>query len=145
MPLKKYDTVIEHFIESTTLAQGKRLTVIKLENKTGKLKQFSFRTTQLGNRLIIKPDNGDDILFPTGTQIVTNHVMTSQYSPQCFFAHKSAASPYGFTSTYEIEFENSIEIIIISHEATASATITDVFGVFEIYTDEYKDEKAWFD
>jgi len=145
LPLKKYKTIIEHSTETTTVrANGGRKTIIKVDNKAGKIRQISFRAaTELDVRLVIQIDGDYEIKFPTGTQIVTNHVMTSAYSPQCFFAHK-AATPYGYTSTYEIEFEDSFEIAIVN-EGSSNSDVTDAFVVFDIFTDEYKDEKAWFD
>jgi hypothetical protein len=132
-------TIIEHGTESITVrANGGRKTIIKLEAKAGKVKQISYRAaTELAVRLIVKIDGEYEILYPTGTQIITNHVMTSQYAPHCYFAHKSAGSPYGYTSTYEIEFDDNVEVVILN-EGTSNCAITDVFIVAEIYTEEYE-------
>jgi hypothetical protein len=146
LPLKKYRKLIEHSTESITVrANGGRKTLIKIDNQTGIVRQISFRAaTDLGTRLIVKVDGDYEIMYPTGTQMVTNHVMTTPFSPHCYFAHKSAATPYGFTSTYDIEFENSVEIVILN-EGTSDSAVTDVFVVADIFVEEYKKEKTWFD
>lgn len=143
LPLKKHELIIEHGTETITVrANGGRKTIIKLKNKAGKIKQISYRAaTELAVRLIVKVDGVYEILYPTGTQIVTNHVMTSPYAPQCYFAHKSA-TPYGYTSTYEIEFDDNVEVVILN-EGTSDSDITDVFIVAEIFTEEYEKDKIW--
>jgi hypothetical protein len=144
--LKRYITTIKHNTEGSTVrANGGNMTLAKFANQAGKIKQISFRfATETEIRLIVKVDGNEEIKFPTGTQIITNHVMTTPYAPNCFFSHKSAASPYGLTSTYEIEFENDVEILV-TNEGTSDSAITDVFVVADIYTPSYIKEKAWFD
>ncbi len=144
MPLKKYEKLIEHGTETVTVrANGGRKTLIELKNKSGIVRQISFRAaTELGTRLIVKVDGDYEIMFPTGTQIITNHVMTTPFSPHSYFAHKSGGSPYGYTSTYDIEFEENVEIILLN-EGTSDSDVTDVFVVADIFVDDYKDEKAW--
>lgn len=145
MPIKKYMPLIEHNTETVVVPiGGGRRTILKIENKAGVLKQVSLRfSTELGMRMIIKIDDDYEMKFPTGTQIITNHVMTSSYAPECIFAHKSGASPYGITSTYHVEFQDKLEIMMVN-EGTSASSVTDAFLIADIFVDAYKDEKVWF-
>ena len=143
LPLKTHKLHIVRNVESTTVpANGGRRTILKIEDGAGTLKQISFRTTQLTTEMHIRVDDEYTIEFPTVAQIITNHVMTTPYSPECFFAHKSAASPYGLTSTYKIDFEKSIEVVCLVSGTTA-ATVTDGFLVADLCTEEFIKENAW--
>ena len=144
MLTKKYEVVFKYNMEDTIVpASGGRKTILKIDGRAGKLQQVSYRTTQLDTRMIIRVDNEYEVDFPTSTTIATSHSYSRPYAPEAVYNSKTT-SPYAITSTIVIQFEKSIEVIILN-ESAAAATLTENFLIAKLFTGEYEKVKAWVD
>jgi len=141
--LKTHELHIDRNVEDTIVrADGGIKIILIIKGRAGTLKQVSYRTSELDTVMIIRVDGEYNVEFPTAAQIVTNHTLTSSYSPESYFAHKSGASPYALTSTYKIDFEDSLEVVI-KNSSSSDATVTDGFLVANLCTKEYLKDKDW--
>lgn len=144
MLTKKYEVVFKYNMEDTIVpASGGRKTILRINGRAGKLQQVSYRTTQYDTRLIIRVDNEYEIDFPTTRTIAVSHTFFRPYAPEAVWNSKTV-SPYAITSTIVIEFEKSIEVIILN-EASAASTLTENFLIAKLFTGEYEKVTAWDD
>lgn len=141
LPSKRYETIIDHNTETTVVpASGGRRTILRIDGKAGIIRQITYQITELETRMIVRIDNEYEVMFPTATTLYNHWFTTYRIKSESVFLDLAKFSPYSFTSTISMEFNKSVEVIILNI-GSVNADLDEIFLIAEILRDDHLNEQ----
>lgn len=141
LPSKRYETIIDHNTETTVVpASGGRKTILRIDGKAGIIRQITYQITELETRMIVRIDNEYEVVFPTATTLLNHWFTIYRIKSESVFLDLAKFSPYSVTSTISMEFNKSVEVIILNI-GSVNADLNEIFLIAEILRDDYLNEQ----